>query len=365
MLRHSPLFRVIFICRGSNKDGLGHVMRSRTVASAMARRTTVKMVIIGDQYVDSLLFGRGIDYSIVPDEAGVVEVLESYQPNVVIFDLMSFSEARFAGIQASAMRVSLSPIFNCLGKVDILFNRTTYLSEDWQPQGKKPVLRCGLQYSVVRENCVPIPTELYEQNLLANPLSVVISMGGTDAANKTLRVLNSVKSVPGRMLFWVLLGEGYAHSYQTLVEAVKQDTRHEIILAKTSDSMWRIMKTCTLAILAAGTITYEAAYAGLPSINVFESDEHLFLVSELIERGVCLSAGYPFADALSVINANITHLDRSRGELFEMHRLTQGLIDGKGASRIANEIEEFYWQEFLPRQSSHLADAQTLQSAIL
>ena len=197
-----------------------------------------------------------------------------------------------------------------------------------------------------------ISEEVYRYSLEQNPLSIVISMGGSDASNNTLQVLNALRSVSSSMLFWVLLGEGYEHSYQALVDCMQKDSRHEIILAKTNNTMWRIMRMCTLAILAGGTITYEAAYAGLPSINIFEVEKHVFLIKELVEKGVSLNAGYPLSDALSVVKANVAYLECSRDELLAMHRKSKDLIDGLGARRIAQEMELFYWRDFRENQVS-------------
>jgi hypothetical protein len=56
-----------------------------------------------------------------------------------------------------------------------------------------------------------------------------------------------------------------------------------------------------------------------------------------------------------VVNAHLTYLERQRDELLAMHQRSRGLIDGRGAARIAEEIEEYYWTRFLsahPERSS-------------
>ena len=346
MLDVNHVLRVMFCCRGSLQDGLGHVMRSRTVALEMARRSSVQLVVIGDQYVNALLAGKGLNYQVISEDAMLAQILDEFQPHVVVFDLIYFSESAFQAIRKHGMTVSLSPIFNCLAQTDLFFHRTAQHDAAWNFTEQKPVLRCGLEYAVVREDCVRIPEAIYQHNIEQNPLSIVISMGGSDASNKTLQALNTLRSVPAPMLFWVLLGEGYAHSYQALVDCIQEDSCHEIILAKTNNSMWRIMRMCTLAILGGGTITYEAAYAGLPSINVFEVGEHVFLVKELVDKGVCLNAGYPLEDAINVVKANVARLERSRDNLLAMHQKCKLLIDGLGARRIAEEVVAFYWEHF-------------------
>lgn len=355
MAQSRELLRTLFVCRGSVNDGLGHVMRSRTVAQQMARLASVQMVVLGDSYVDSLLAGRGLDYHLLPRDGDILSVADMYDPHVVVFDLIDLDEPTFQAVQERAMTASLSPIFDMLGRVDIIFHRTAHQGSDWNLAAGSAKLRCGLEYAVVRPECVPISDKVFKRNLSEQPLSVMISMGGADARNNTLRVLEALRNVPNRMLFWVLLGEGYGHSYQTLVECIQSDARHEVILAKTNDSMWRIMNMCSLAILAGGTVTYEAAYAGMPSINIFDAAEHMFLLRELVEVGACYNAGYPFADALSVLRAHVAHLEQHRHELWQMHRRSKGMIDGQGAARICNELVEFYWADYVNSANRALA----------
>ena len=344
--------KVLFICSGSAHNGIGHVIRSRTVARAMRQSASVKMVVIGDAYVNNLLADSELDYVIVTREEEVTRAFGEHAPDVAIFDLMHYGEVNFRAIRQSTLTVSLSPIFNCLFGVDVVFHRTAIPGENWPVGDTKPLVRSGLEYAIVGEHCHRISEEVYRQNLERDTLSIAVSMGGTDAANKTLQVVRTIKQIPERLLVWVLLGEGYAHSYQDLVEAMR-GSQHEIILAKTNDSMWRILSTCSLAILAGGTTTYEAAYAGLPCINTLETDQHLFLIQELVERGLCLCAGRTFTESLRALNEMVSHLNRNRHELAAMHLRSKGVIDGLGVQRILSEIQGSYRADCSERSRHH------------
>ncbi|WP_144970640.1 hypothetical protein [Bremerella volcania] len=335
--------RVVVVCKGSVKSGLGHVMRSRTFAKHASRCCEVHLIVIGDHYLDALLSGLVIKHHLFRDEAEAIEAIQQISPDLVFLDMLECSDEFFAVVKRSEATFSLSPIFSHLNKVDLVFHRTSVLNPRWSDEGLTDSLRCGLQYNIIRESCESIPTEVYLQNAQQFPLAVAISMGGTDASNNTLKLLQAIRDIPRPILFWVLLGEGYGHSYEELVEAVKQDTNHEIILAKTSDSMWRIMRNCALAILAGGTVTYESAFAGLPSINLFHSPDNYFLVEELAEKGACLSAGYPMDAAVHVAAANLEFLESNRDLLVQMHTASKDLIDKSGAQRIIAEALNHYW----------------------
>ncbi len=335
---------VLFIAKGSVAEGMGHVIRTRTVARAMQQRTATHLAIIGDAYAANLLVNRGIPFTQMADCAEVLSLYRSLQPDVVVFDMLVFEPAAFREINSGCFTASLSPVFNCLPDTDVVFHRTSVLGDDWTAgEGRGPAIRAGLSYAVINDHCKRIPTEIFQHHLNQDMLTVAISMGGSDVANKSLRILETIKAIDEQLLIWVMLGEGYLHSYQALVESVR-GSKHEIILAKTTTSMWRVLSTCSLAILAGGTTTYEAAYAGLPSINILESASRRFLIQELVEKGLSLCAGHTLDEALENLNPLVRNLYRHRDRLLAMHRASRDQIDDQGVQRIVERLIEM-WRE--------------------
>ncbi len=150
----------------------------------------------------------------------------------------------------------------------------------------------------------------------------------------------------------MLLGEGYQHSYNDLINVIKKDSGHEIILAKTNRSMWQILKNCILAILPGGITTYEAAYAGLPTLNLLTDDSSRFLIRELEENEVCIYEGLINDDNLSKLNNTIEYLYHNRKKLLEMHLNTKGLIHGNSAQLILENCKKILSQKNLSNQTS-------------
>ena len=68
------------------------------------------------------------------------------------------------------------------------------------------------------------------------------------------------------------------------------------------------------------------------------------MIRELVEKGICLSAGFPMHDALDVVAANLSHLEKNREDLWNMHQRATGQVNHTGAERIAKEIIEQYWE---------------------
>ena len=96
-------------------------------------------------------------------------------------------------------------------------------------------------------------------------------MGGGDAANRTLAIINQLKLVKAKCTIWAMLGEGYKHSLDEIIEAIESDSQHEIILAKNNRSMWQLLGNCSFIITTSGIKSYEDVYVGIPSIKFYEN----------------------------------------------------------------------------------------------
>ena len=343
--------RVVLVCRGSAEIGLGHVMRCRTVATALTGNASVHVVTLGDPDICANLLSPLVPFTHAEDDRDAVRVAARHGAEVIAFDMLEFAPDAFDRIPDAVTTVCLSPIFNLLDRVDLAFTRAmSPVHESLLARGR-PVIRAGCRYTTISPHCRRVDTEVYRRGLSMQPLAVAVSMGGADAPNHTLRILETVRDLDTGILFWVMLGEGYTHSYQRLVDCVRADRRHEIILAKTNNSMWRILGGCSVAILLGGITTFEAAFAGIPSIIALGRDRDRFLVRELVDAGACICAGAPFDAALPGVATALAHVNRNRDELLAMHTRCKNLLDSDGPRRVATEIIEFHAPGAIKREA--------------
>ncbi len=333
--------RLLFISKGSTKTGLGHVIRSTTLATeAFRQQYQVESVIIGEHQVVSFFAGKAPFHCTIIDRESLIwpHINEHY--DAIIFDLLELGLEIINKLKKVAnLLVSISPIFNQMDKMHLLFNRTKYLPHyyrDWDLN-----IYAGLEYAIIQKNCIRIETEDYRRNLDREVLSVALCMGGGDAGNKTLKYLKHLTQCTQATTFWVLLGEGYRHSYDQLVSVIESEKEHEVILAKTNKSMWHILKNCVTIILPGGITTYEAVHAGLPTINTYEKEDQYFLIKELVEQNVSCNVGLSTEENLQQIPHILEHLSENREELINKHVKAKQLIDKSGSERILQVIAQY------------------------
>jgi Spore coat polysaccharide biosynthesis protein, predicted glycosyltransferase len=327
---------IAIFCTGGTNLGFGHFFRSKVFAKAALKKFNVRIFAVAEDQ-DRQVFKDVRDISKVcqTESVALKEIIE-FAPNILVFDTVYCSDDFIAEIKRHCEHlVSISPVFNQMHNIDILFTR----NED-TPDIENVKIFKGFKYTIFNDNCIQIPDAVYNSILCRPFLTIGIAMGGGDAPNKTLKILKAISQIPNPCTFWVLLGEGYKHSYQDLVNCLSKDSNHEIILAKTNRSIWNILSNCSLAILAGGLTTMESIYAGLPSINIFEKEEHLRATSSMIfDNGMAFNLGLfkDFSD--SILIEQVEAISGNKDLMLSMRDRMKGVLDKYGADRICKEIE--------------------------
>ncbi len=324
---------VHFVVRSSVKDGLGHLVRSLCVAKELARDTPVYIVKVGDGSGAHLIAETGLAWIECNNDESAADAVISKDVRVCVFDTLHFEDTAFTQILEISTTVSLSPEFSALSATDHLIHRTARENPRWNKTNGFPQVHKGLRYAILPAWLRRIPERTYREHAAENRLAVAISMGGSDAANHTLALLDLLGEMSSSLVVFVALGEAYTHSYEILLRRAERN-RQEVILVKSNESMWRVLRSSALLICAGGLTTYEAGFIGIPSINLLHRDEWSYLFEELTESGACLTFGTGRSSLREAVNA-VAELSRDRSRLLAMHESTKGLIPRGGARRVA------------------------------
>ncbi|PKP35484.1 MAG: hypothetical protein CVU00_02205 [Bacteroidetes bacterium HGW-Bacteroidetes-17] len=330
---------LLVICKASTQIGFGHLIRSRTfVENAIEGNMNldITLCIIGDSSLKLLLKNPAITFLFYEDENQIL-LTKSY--DAIIFDTINFNKSVFDKIRFNAKKIiSLSPVFNLMPFVDICFNRTQYWAEDIEKLTLKKY--GGFEYALIQRNCNRIHSIIYKYGLEKRYFNIAISMGGGDAANKTLEVIKQIKNIIEPFTFWIMLGEGYSHSFDEIVNEIRKVKKHEIILAKTNHSMWNVLSNTSLLITTSGITSYEAAYAGLPTITFYDYDNQWFLLKELVDTKLTINGGKFSDNSINNLRNILTDLYHDRSVLYDMHKRSKKQFDNEAANRIINIIKE-------------------------
>jgi spore coat polysaccharide biosynthesis predicted glycosyltransferase SpsG len=336
--------KIAVFCTGGTNLGFGHFFRSKTFVKSAPRDIDIRIFPVVDNEDKHIFKELGAVCSLCDSELMARTEILQYIPDMVVFDTVHCSDETFFQLKEQIQyTVSISPVFNQIPNLDYLFTRNA----NTLPVTDVTIFK-GFKYAILNENCKFIPDEVYYHNLSKEFLTVGIAMGGGDAPNKTLNILKSISKINNSCMFWVLLGEGYKHSYQDLVNSIAKDSNHEIILAKTNRSTWNILSNCSVAILAGGLTTMEAVYAGLPTLNIFEKEDHLHATGiEVFEKNMAENFGLLNEESINNLIKKLEHLSTRKSLLLEMRENSKGKVDKLGPVRIYEELKKIYDERLL------------------
>jgi len=164
-------------------------------------------------------------------------------------------------------------------------------------------------------------------------LNVLISMGGVDAPNATLKALKTLYSQISAN-FTVLLSPRAPNFQQVATWCARcSNVTH---LEFVSD-MASLMLEHDIAIGAPGTTSWERACLGLPSVIIPLADNQQMICEELVKHSAALKV--ELEDIPSQLLSSYQAILRS-WEAFKLANLT--ICDGRGVKRVVFEIEQLF-----------------------
>lgn len=324
---------VLVLAKGTRSQGMGHLMRSISFAN------------------DLITYGVEVDYHAFTDESGrrFISAIASFESQIhdyssaipylgkgydaVVFDMLSFPREEIERLKRDTdVLISISPIFDQMALMTSVVHRAHDLQSDADLSGKDCLF--GPEYTIIRTDCHKKSSAQVEVQMKENPLRVGLCMGGADINNLTLRYLQELVKIDQSLTLFVMLGEGYLHSMDEIGLIASTYVQHEVVLAKTSRSMWTILDTCGLIICPGGITLYESAYVGIPTIYISLSEKSQELSEGISSIGAGIHAGQHGESTPAKVKEILESLMENRSDLIAMHRSSEGFIDGNSSERI-------------------------------
>lgn len=170
-----------------------------------------------------------------------------------------------------------------------------------------------------------------------NTTKVLITFGGSDPRNNTLKVLKALSGFDGELDIKVIVGK--ANFNGKAISEFSRKMKKQVTIKNDVSSLCEEMITADIAFCSVGNTAYELAYLGVPGLLIIGKEDHrrnaelfdryqvhkfLGLGSEISEEDILES----FCDIASAPQIRK-----------KMSQNGKNLIDGKGVSRIADEID--------------------------
>ena len=301
------MLKIAFRIDISSEIGTGHLIRMSALADAFAERGHTYEIFKGED--------EPIDYS-----GFDIIILDSYLlSNEYIANLNSPTKTLVC-YDDNALYT-----YNC----DIILNANLYAKElEFKFLGKTPKMLLGGKYALLRGEF----RNSHVITISEKANRVFVCFGGSDTRNMTPRVIKALQDIPGVELSVVLGG------YTSNDDDVYATKKSNVSVYKTPKSMVEIIRGCDIAVTSSGSMTYELAALGIPTISIAQA-ENQFPISEYMSRHNLSKAigNWQNVDFENLKNETIVLLSDYERRKDESKRLSE-TVDKNGALNAADTI---------------------------
>ncbi len=248
---------VVFVVAGYPAIGMGHVYRALMLAHEIsAHKITFVCTRQSGLAVENV---ASRDYPVVrQNNEPLWETVLAQRPDLAINDFLNTEKAYMEHLAAGGARcVNFEDSGPGSALADLVINALYEQGKD------SPRVRCGPDYFCLRDEFVQARRNPLRQQVR----TLLISFGGTDQHNATLRVLNI--TAPICLAFGIAIrivaGPGYAHK-ESLENRLGELGNPLISFTWATNVMSKMMEGADLAVCSAGRTVYELAHMRVPGI---------------------------------------------------------------------------------------------------
>lgn len=198
----------------------------------------------------------------------------------------------------------------------------------------------GLDYALLRSefalsNCFSRSDYNKESQY---PIRIMVSLGGCDPDNITLRVLQALEEMDGDIEIDVVLGLHAVHKVkiEEFLNTMHVPTRLHINIA--AKKLVEIMCACSLAIGTPGTASWERCCTGLPSILIIVADNQKLISNQLRKHHAAEILGWHTEVSKESIQTAVSALLEDPSRLAKMAEAALSMCDGRGVSRVSEAL---------------------------
>ncbi|MBI4965622.1 MAG: UDP-2,4-diacetamido-2,4,6-trideoxy-beta-L-altropyranose hydrolase [Desulfomonile tiedjei] len=333
----------------SAEIGMGHVMRSLALAQAwqdLGGQVTFAMAT-GSQPVRQRLMSESIDLLNVKEVPGsrqdahaTASAAKKLDATWVVLDGYVF-EAEFQRVvKDSQLRLLVIDDYGHSNHywADIIVNQDFAAFQI--PYGNRETysrLLLGPRYALLRREFTNWGHKTLEIPEVAG--KVLVTIGGSDKENLTSKVLKALEKADVSGLDVVAVIGGANPHYKELLLAAA-DSSVPVRLEPNPVNMPELMAWADVATSAGGGTCAELLFMGVPSLVIIVADNQEQNVAALDSAGAVISLGQHELLSVEAITAALAGLCQDSNKRREMSRKGRSLLDGRGALRVAEVMND-------------------------
>ena len=343
----APIGNVLIRCDASVCTGTGHAMRCLALAQAwqdagghaifaMAESTEAVAQRIVAERMELVLVSQAPGSP--GDSDNVITLACQCSAQWVLVDGYIFGADYFAGLHRAGLTLLIVDDDSRADRylADVVLNQNPQATVKAYPHcAASTRLLLGPEYVLLRREFAK--WKQWERTIRVPARKVLVTMGGSDPDNVTLRVIEALLAT-SEFEAQVVVGGSNPHLAQ-LREAMGISTQRLCLVHNAADiSEW--MAWADVAVAAAGTTAWEMAFMGLPAFLIVLAKNQEPIAKAVVDAGAALSLGSATWATNEGIRKWLRSLTASHEVLHRMSTSGRALVDGRGAERVVTAMLE-------------------------
>ena len=339
--------QIVFRVDASTQIGTGHVMRCLALAQAW-QDTQGQAIFVMTTSVPALeerLQSEGMQVVHLTTEPGSLDdaqqtatLAHQFGATWVVVDGYHFGGEYQQILKQSKLHLLFIDDYGHAEHyyADFVLNQNISADEQWY-QNREPYtqLLLGSCYALLRREFWQ--WQGWQRTVPPVAKKVLVTLGGADPDNITLKVIQSLQIVEGEELEAVVVVGGSNPHYENLKMAV-QDSRYPIQVQQNVTNMPELMAWADMAISAGGSTCWELAFMGLPSILLILADNQRAIAQKLATLNLAVNLGWHQDVTIEEIGLALRESIGDRPKRETMSKRERELVDGNGARRVVSEM---------------------------
>lgn len=327
--------------------GSGHLMRCLALAQAWQDHGGTVLFVIACELPNAKtrLIEEGFDIINIQTNPGsaedaylTTELAHKYNASWVVVDGYRFGGDYQKAIKEAGLNLLF---FDDYGHADyypadVVLNQNIHADEKlYRNRAAYTKLLLGTQYVLLRREF--LRWQGYQREIPETARKLLITMGGSDPQNATLKVLQALRYIDMDGLEAVVVVGGGNPHYETLRDFVR-GVNLPVCFERDVKDISQLMAWADVAITAGGTTCWELAFMGVPFVIVVLAENQQPVAYSLNNIDCALNLGWHWDLSPSRISQHLMKLMQDHKYRTEMSQCGQRIVDGKGAMRVLSYV---------------------------
>ena len=267
--------KIVIHTFGSTNLGMGHIYRSLALAHEITNHEVV--FICNKKYELAVKQIASKDYKVITTD-DIEKAIFSEKPDLVINDVLNTEKTFIQKLKNISKVVNFEDLGTGSEFSDFTINE---LYEQSIKDGNN--FLWGHKYYFLRDEFEDAKPHQFSENIE----SILITFGGSDRNNLTLKTLNSILSIAKErnIKINIVCGSGYLFREELETAISKSGYQENIFLTFASGVISKIMENSQIAISSNGRTVYELADMNIPAIVISQHEREATHSFATLDRG--------------------------------------------------------------------------------